>query len=136
ILTAAILLLICIWKRDPGSPMIAVLLGLILVMIVLIVSNVVSGSGWSFRHVFYWLIAIFAGLPMIGLIGSTGFLFMKRDTSTLSEVRPIGVGVLILAIYLGASIVFTRTFVHMELTGVGLGFLGVLTVVGGYLLVM
>lgn len=136
ILTAAILLLIYVWKRDPGSPLIAVLLGLILVMIVLLASHEVSGSEWSFRHVSYWLIAIFAGLPILGLIGSMGFWFSKRETSTLREVRPIGVGVLSLAIYLVVSIVFTQKFVHVDLIGVGLGVLGVVTVVGGYLLVM
>lgn len=120
-------------RRDVAAPWIAVILGALPVLLCLIVAD---AAGWSFRATGFLVIGILAGLPMLVVIGSIACFAIKRGGDAPTEIRPLGVTLLILTGAVIVSCVFVQQFEHIELLSVGFGFLGVLSLVSGYLLAM
>lgn len=141
-LIAVTVLIVILWKRDPRLPQIAVLLAVILALIFLLTLGERPGRDFDVHSTAKWFVSVFVGIPIILFATSIVFLLLRQGRGTNesdktgNRLLPLLASTGILASYGCTTLYFASRWTELDLLSVGLGLLGVVAIVGAYLLLM
>lgn len=130
------------WRRDPRSPQIAALLAVFIAIVFLLAIGQIPGSDFEVSVAAQWFVGVFVGIPIILLAGSMAIVLLPRDGDSSHEndvgqrLLPLAATIGILAFYGAITLYFASKWIELALVSVGLGLLGVIAIVGAYLILM